>query len=265
MFQEIKINNALEKEIQPDGSSVITIDAYDGCQIQCPYCFQLNNKEWSRKIYIRTNIADVLKEQLHIGMLDNGAVISKTELFIGSLSDPYMDIEKKYELTKSVLEVLKDMDYKVYVTTKAVNGLIIRDLKLLKSFKTAPEILLGLSHIEQAGMGTAHSNIRIANKLCEEGILVKVFITPVLPYIMDIDAMITALNPQIPIYLDKLRIFDKGNQAEKIYECVKARYPMYADRYFKLLFEEDEDYYFDLVKKYQSNKRIIFMSELWNE
>ena len=66
MFKEVEISNALEKEIQPDNTAVISIDAYDGCQLQCPYCFQMNNKEWSRNIQIRTNIADVLKNELQI-------------------------------------------------------------------------------------------------------------------------------------------------------------------------------------------------------
>lgn len=95
---------------------MISIDAYNGCQLQCPYCFQMNGPEWSRTIQIRTNIADVLKEELH------SLPEPDTELFIGSLSDPYMDLEKEYALTRNILEVLKDTTYRVYITTKAVGG-----------------------------------------------------------------------------------------------------------------------------------------------
>ena len=135
MLREVKIINALEKEIQPDNTAVISIDGYNGCQLQCPYCFQMNNPEWSRNIQIRTNIADVLKEDLKSLEGEN------TELYVGSLSDPYMDIEEEYGLTRSILEVLKDTTYRVFVTTKAVNGLILRDLELLKSFKTITRII----------------------------------------------------------------------------------------------------------------------------
>lgn len=259
MFQEIKIQNALEKEIQPDNSTVITIDAYDGCQLQCPYCFQLSKGAWSRNIFIRTNIADVLEEQLRSLKDDN------TELYIGSLSDPYMDIEKEYRLTRSLLEVLKDKNVQVYITTKEVNQLILRDLELLKSFRVPPVVSIGLSHIGQAHKGAAHPNIHIANLLYEAGIPVKVFITPVLPYIMNIDGMISAINPEIEIYLDKLRVFKKGNQASKVYDWVKREYPTYTEQYFKILFEKDENYYFDLVQKYQTHEKIFFMSELWDE
>lgn len=259
MFKEVEIRNALEKEIQQDNTAVISIDAYNGCQLQCPYCFQMNNKDWSRNIQIRTNIADVLKDELQNLKEDD------TELYIGSLSDPYMDIEKEYRLTRSILEVLKDTTYKVYITTKAVNGLILRDLELFKSFKTKPVVLLGLSHIGEADRGAAHHNINIASQIYEAGIPVRVFITPVLSYIMNIEEMITAIPQEIPIYLDKLRVFEQGNQNTKMYEWIKKSYPMYTEKYSKILFEADEGYYLDLVQRYQNNPRITFMSELWNE
>lgn len=152
-----------------------------------------------------------------------------TELFVGSLSDPYMDIEQKYGLTRSILEVLKDTPYRVYITTKAINGLILRDLELLQSFKTKPIILLGLSHI------------------------------------MDVEAMIGAIPPDIPVYLDKLRIFEQGNQNVRLYAWVKAHHPTYTEHYRNILFGADETYYRNLVRQYGQAPRITFMSELWNE
>lgn len=44
MLKEAEVITALETETQPDGTAVISIDAYDVCQLQCPYCFQLNNR-----------------------------------------------------------------------------------------------------------------------------------------------------------------------------------------------------------------------------
>ncbi len=257
MFREAKVTTALETEMQPDGSSVITIDAYNGCQIKCPYCFQMNNEEWLRNIQIRTNIAEVLKEEL-----DN--LETDTELYIGSLSDPYMDIERDYELTRSILKVLKDYNFKVYITTKAVNGLILRDLELFKTFKVKPEILIGLSEMNEASKSSLHKNIEIANMLYAEEIPTKVFITPVLPFIMNVDEMIEAVNSNIEIYIDKLRVFDGGNQNIKTYGWIKNHYPEYEEEYYKILFESDEKYYCDLVQKYKNDSRITFLTQEWN-
>ncbi len=112
---------------------------------------------------------------------------------------------------------------------------------------------------------SSHPNIEIANRFYEAGIPVRVFITPILPYIMDMDAVIGAIRPEINIYLDKLRVFKKGNQHTQIYARIQSEYPMYADNYHKILFEENEDYYQDLVRRYKNNKQIIFMTELWEE
>lgn len=219
----------------------------------------MNDLDWSRNIQIRTNIADVLKKDFQ-GLTD-----PHTELFIGSLSDPYMDLEKECGLTREILKVLKDTAYSVFITTKAVNGLILRDLDLMKSFKAKPVVLLGLSHMGEAHKGAAHPNIEVARQLYGAGIPVRVFITPVLPYIMNVEEMIAAIPLDIPVYLDKLRVFQQGNQNVKMFEWIKKHYPMYAEQYSKILFDADEQYYFDLVKKYQGDSRITFMSELWDE
>ena len=52
MIRKRKIKNAFTKEIQPDGSSINIIDPYTGCQIQCPYCFQMGDRNWSKDIFI---------------------------------------------------------------------------------------------------------------------------------------------------------------------------------------------------------------------
>ena len=80
---------------------------------------------------------------------------------------------------------------------------------------------------------------------------------------MDIDAWINEIDIDIPIYIDKLRIFKKGNQDKKIYNWVKKNYPQYIDKYIKILFEGDESYYKSLIEKYRNDKRITFMYELW--
>lgn len=71
---------------------------------------------------------------------------------------------------------------------------------------------------------------------------------------MNVDEMILAINSEIEIYLDKLRIFHKGNQVSKMYEWIKRDYQVYAENYAKILFEGNEEYYTELVKKYLNHK-----------
>lgn len=130
----------------------MTLDGYQGCQFQCPYCFQMNNKEWEKNIFVRTNIVEVLEREL-----EQASDIK--QIFIGSQSDPYMPIEEEYELTRGILEVLRDRDYEVYIVTKAINKLILRDKELLMRFKVPVTIIMGLAHIEEAHKGAGQENI----------------------------------------------------------------------------------------------------------
>ncbi|MFI3237127.1 MAG: hypothetical protein R3Y47_03755 [Lachnospiraceae bacterium] len=144
MIQEIFISNAFTKEGQPDGTDVAIIDPYTGCQLQCPYCFQLNDVEWSKQIFINTNIAELIKNQ--ISDIDE-------DIYIGSKCDPYMQLEEKYHLTRQCLNVLSSCKNRVFINTKADNKLVLQDVQLLKSFNTPPTVLMGLSNIKQAGNG----------------------------------------------------------------------------------------------------------------
>jgi len=258
-MKEIKISNAFGKEMQPDNTFVITLDGYDGCQLQCPYCFQMKNSEWSKEIFIRVNIAEVLDKQIK----ENQSIQKGTDLFIGSLSDPYMQLEETYQLTREMLEVLWDKEYSVHIVTKADNRLILRDLDLFKRFRNPIKILLGLSNLKQAAKDADNTNIAVANELKSHGVDVDVFITPVIPYIMNIDSMINALDSEIKIYLDKLRVFKEGNQDKKMYDWVKKEHPHYLRQYNKILFEKDESYCTEIVNKYKLNDRITFMLDLW--
>ncbi len=99
----------------------------------------------------------------------------------------------------------------------------------------------------------------------EEGIPIKVFITPILPYIMNVDELIESVNPNIEIYVDKLRVFDGGCQNLKTFEWVKKKFPTYEEEYYKILFEGDEMYYCDILQKYRHDPRITFLTKEWNE
>ncbi len=255
MMKEVEVVDAFEKEFQPDGSSVDMIDSYAGCQLQCPYCFQMNNSNWSKDIFVRTNISTVLEQQLKEKV--------SGELYIGSLSDPYMPIEEAYRLTRKCLKVLSTSDMHVNIITKSDNRLILRDLDVLLSFKNPVKVSLGLSNLNQADKGADNVNIEVANELKKLGIEVWVFITPILPYVMKVDEMIAAVEKDIPIFLDKLRVMTEGNQHNKIYNWINEKYPQYAKEYEKILYKQDETYYKSIIEKYRTDERITFMFQNW--
>lgn len=254
MIKEVCVSEAFTVETEPDGGTITVVDPYDGCQLQCPYCFQFNDPEWSKSIIAKTNIPELIREQIHG---------REEDIYMGSRCDPYMPIEEKYRLTRKCLTVLSSYANHVFITTKADNKLILNDIGLLKSFPTPPTVLMGLSHLNQAGRGDQNVNIAVANQLKEKGIDVWCFITPILPHIMDIDQMTEKLNRTIPIFLDKLRVMERGNQPQKILDWIDRAYPKYHDAYVDLLYHDDTRYYAEIYEKYKSDPRVTFLTEEW--
>ena len=243
------ISDPITYEGQPDGGRTSIIDPYDGCQFHCPYCFQLNDERWNKNIYVKKNIADLLNDRLNTW--------DKTEtIYLGSRCDPYMQIEEEYGLTRKCLSVLNELNISTMITTKSDNNLIFRDIDILTKFNADITILMGLTNVNQIGKSVQSNNILTANKLFDNGVSVWGFITPVLPYIMDIEKTITALNENIPIFLDKLRIDSNTIQAKNMQEFIKQHYLKYEEIYDKIINENDESYYDELISKYANNNRI---------
>jgi DNA repair photolyase len=115
---------------------------------------------------------------------------------------------------------------------------------------------MGMTNINQIGKGLQNNNILTAKKLFHAGIKVWVFVTPFLPYIMNFDEVISKLDSEIPIFLDKLRINKNTIQSQKMMKFISQNYPEYIEKYKKIINENDENYYNDLIEKYGNNERI---------
>jgi len=166
-----------------------------------------------------------------------------------------MQLEEKYGLTRKCLSILNDLKINTMITTKSDNELIFKDIDILKNFQAEITVLMGITNINQIGKGKDNKNIQTANKLFNEGIKVWAFITPILPYIMNVDEIISVINPDIPIYLDKLRLEDTI-QIKNIMKFIEQSYPKYTEKYNELIYENNEEYFDEIKRKYSNNKRI---------
>ncbi len=99
MIKEVNCQKALEYEYPPDGGKTPVLDAYDGCQLNCPYCFQWRDPKWNQTIQVKANLPEILTQEL-------ADWDPADTLYVGSRSDPYMPLEGKYRLTRQILTVL---------------------------------------------------------------------------------------------------------------------------------------------------------------
>ena len=226
------------------------IDPYHGCQLNCPYCMLKGDDDWNKKILVKMNFDNILETRLKSW--------NKSDVvFLGAKCDPYMSIEEKYCLTRKCLFLLNELQINTMIMTKSDNNLIFRDIDIISNFKAEMTVLLGISNINQVKNGILNENIKTANKLCEMGIRIWLHITPILPYIMDVEKIISVLNPSIPlIFLDKLWISRDTIQAKHFMEYIESEYPEYCEKYLNIINENNMDYFNEVKQKYSENKKM---------
>jgi len=132
------------------------LNIYRGCEHQCKYCYALyshkylesnygdivksseaNSNKFFNNIYIKTNIAEELDKQLSKPSWKNEMIA------IGTVTDSYQSIEKKYEIMRDVLEVLIKHKNPAVISTKS--DLILRDLDLINELSKVNFVNIAVS------------------------------------------------------------------------------------------------------------------------
>lgn len=164
------------------------INPYIGCAHACTYCYAKFMTRWYHKGEKWGSFVDVKKNAKECLLKDVGKRRRGVILF-SSVTDAYQPAEKKYGLTKSLLEVLVDHDFPVEILTKS--SLVKRDLDLLSRFD---EVEVGLTvtsfdeKIRRAfepGASTIETRLDALKLFCDAGIPTYAFLGPLLPYVSE--------------------------------------------------------------------------------
>jgi len=197
MIHEVTAKTLLSSSKQPDPWFGIkyTMNLYRGCQHQCIYCdsrsecYQIEN---FADVIVKANAIDLLKQELPRKRV-------KGTIGTGSMSDPYLPLEAARRLTAQALEVIAEHQFPIHALTKS--DLVLRDIETLRvisrvyaaiSFTiTTADDELG----KQVEPGAPLVSRRFAAmaQLAEAGLLTGVLLMPVLPFIEDNPANITAI------------------------------------------------------------------------
>jgi len=127
MIEEIQAKSILSR-IKNDSYFGLSynMNLYRGCQHACIYCdsrstcYQLGDLSHIR---YKGNAIELLNKELYRKRL-------KGTIGFGSMNDPYMPVERKMQLTRKALEVVKQYRFPVHIITKS--NLVTRDIDYLK-------------------------------------------------------------------------------------------------------------------------------------
>ena len=163
------------------------MNLYRGCQHQCIYCDSRSTcyriEDFS-KIEVKINAIELLEDALPrkrmIGTIGFGA-----------MNDPYMPVEKEFNLTGQSLEIIRDQQFPVHILTKS--DLILKDLDTLVEISnvyTAVSFTIttaddDLARILEPGAPLPSARFKAMSELSKAGILTGVTMMPILPFLED--------------------------------------------------------------------------------
>ena len=172
-----------------------TVNPYRGCEYGCKYCYARYTHEFmerwdstafEREIYAKDWDADAFRRELR-------GVRRGQSIAIGTATDPYQPAERKYELTRRVLEVLANTSgRRIYLTTKS--DLPVRDIDLWSKVAERNEVSIAititttdpvLARLLEPYAPRPDLRLRAMRQLSDAGLSVGVIAAPVLPLITD--------------------------------------------------------------------------------
>ena len=194
---EERARSVISRNDSPDIHFRQAINPYRGCEHGCIYCFArpshsyLNlspGLDFETKLRAKGNFADVLRGEL----AKPGYVISPIN--IGSNTDPYQPIEKRWRLTRAALELLAECHHPCTIVTK--NALVERDLDILVPMarERLVQVFVSINSLDnqltaklEPRASAPHRRLKLVRTLAEAGVPVGVLVAPIIPALNDRD------------------------------------------------------------------------------
>jgi DNA repair photolyase len=235
----------------PDASRVPfrwTVNPYRGCTHACHYCFARAfhayldlgvGEDFSTKIVVKTNVAEVLRRELA------SARWAGEPVAMGTATDPYQHCEGRYRLTRGVLEAFAGAGNPLSMLTKST--LVLRDLDLFLRLAEVTDVSLAMSvgtldedvrRVVEPGTPPGRKRLEVLGRFAAAGIRTAILVAPVLPGLTDDDEHLEEVLAEaaaqgiggasvIPLHV-------RPGIREHFAPWLRAAYPELAKRYERL-------------------------------
>ncbi len=223
------------------------INPYRGCEFACKYCYARythefmelrDSLEFERKIFIKQHAAAVLRSELK-------KVKRGEEIAIGTATDPYQPAERRFEVTRAILEELaRHSGLEIGIVTKS--NLVTRDAEILRRVGEHNRIFVNVT-VTTVDADLARKlepraprpdlrleAVRQLNLACVDA---GVICAPVLPEITDrpgdLEALVKAASEAGAKYIFANPLFLKPCSAAVFMPFLAEHFPALVDNYKK--------------------------------
>ncbi len=222
-----------------------TINPYRGCEFACKYCYARYTHEFmelrdgvdfEQKIFVKQHAADLLRQELH-------HVKPGEEIAIGTATDPYQPAERRFEVTRAILdEFARHRGFEIGIVTKS--NLILRDIDVLQQIAknnrlavniTITTLNVDLARILEPRAPRPDLRLEAMQKLNQAGLSAGVICAPVLPGITDsprdLEAVVRATAEAGGKYIHANSLFLKPCSAAVFLPFLEKQFPQLVQSY----------------------------------
>ena len=190
-----KPRTIITRNTSPDISFDRSINPYRGCEHGCVYCFARPTHsymglspglDFESKLFAKPDAARLLDREL------SKEGYQPRTIAIGTNTDPYQPIEKRYRIMREILEVLEARGHPVGIVTKS--ALVTRDIDILSRMaeRGLAKVALSVTTMDrmlartmEPRASTPTKRLEAIRQLTDAGIPASVMVAPIIPGLTD--------------------------------------------------------------------------------
>jgi len=190
-----KPKSIVNKVDSPDLGMAYSLNPYQGCEHGCTYCYARNSHEYwgfsagldfERKIIVKADAPELFKAFLEKKSWDASTIS------ISGNTDCYQPAERRYKITRRLLEIALEYKQPIGLITK--NALILRDtdilsemakLNLVSAYLSINSLNEDLRSKMEPRTATSKQRLRVIEELSKAGIPMGVVVAPLVPGLSD--------------------------------------------------------------------------------
>ncbi len=189
------------------------LNPYRGCAHACAYCYAQDvtrfemGRPWGSVVEVKSNIVSALRKELARG--------PKGVYGVGTVTDPYQPLERKHEVTRGCLVLLKGEGASTSILTKS--DLVLRDLDVLHGWKEA-EVGVSVGCVDdrttsviEPGAPSPERRLKALSELSEHGVQTYLMAAPIIPGVSDSEDLLADLVSSAHAAGVRRIIWDKWN------------------------------------------------------
>ena len=201
---EERVKTIIARNDSPDIPFTQSINPYQGCEHGCSYCYARPSHayrnlspgiDFETRLFAKVNATEALRAEL------SRPGYKCDVISLGANTDPYQPIERRYKITRGVLEVLAEFNHPVGIVTK--NAMIERDLDILAPMarKRLVNVYISCNNLDheiarrlEPRCPAPARRLEAMRRLTDAGVPVGVLVAPVIPFLTDgqIEAVLEA-------------------------------------------------------------------------